>query len=96
MFKFIALELSPEQRNDPLFGVIQDLAETYSYKKQEEFNNNISEFRFPFGKFRGKKIKSVFADPESVDYVTWIYSKPWLKEKFPDTYKQIKTLMRSN
>jgi len=93
MFKHIALELSPEQRNDPLFGIIENLASQYSYKKQEEYNNNISELRLPFGKYKGKKIESIYADPETRDYIQWIYSKQWLKNKFPDTYKHIKTLM---
>lgn len=92
MFKYIAMELEPDQRKDPLFNIIKDLAEKYTYEKQEEFNNNVSEFRFPFGKFKGKKIRNIYADEETKDYVDWVYMQPWLKNRFPDTYKHIKSL----
>ena len=94
LFDFIALEITPAERESELFEKIRTIADEYHFKRHNEYKTNVSENRFVFGKYKGKKIQSVFATDKGRDYCGWLMIQPWFKERMVDNYEYLASIMR--
>jgi len=86
LFDHISLEISPAERQSELFEKIRGIADQYHFKRANEYKTNVNENRFVFGKFKGKKIESVYGTEKGRDYCQWLMNQLWFEEKFVDNH----------
>lgn len=93
LFDHISLEITPAERQSEFFTKIRNIADNYHFKRANEYKINVNENRFVFGKYKGKKIESVYGTEKGQDYCQWLMNQPWFEEKFIDNHDIVCSLI---
>ena len=95
LFEHLDYELSPTESSSELYDKIKNLSIAYVEKKNSEYRMNCLDGRFCFGKHKGKLIEYVlFNSDKDKQYCEWLMLQDWFREKFPDNYSLMKSLLK--